>query len=402
MTEPPRVRLTGPLSTHRDGLWAELSSRGYTPVSSANLLRLMAHLSRWLEAERLDAQSLDSARIEQFLRHRREAGYTCWLSPRGLEPVLVHLRSVGAVPPSELSVAEPSALELLLREYHDYLVRERALASSTRRSYLRVAREFMFESLGTELLGLDCLSPADVTSFIVAQSRSWSVGLAKCKVTALRSLLRYLHVRGDTRDLAGAVPAVAGRRLVGLPKALTAQETQKLLRSCDRRTRVGRRDFVVLLLMLRLGLRAGEVVGLRLEDLDWMRGELMIQGKGGREDRLPLTEEVGEAIVSYLTRGRQSSEFRQLVLRSRAPFEKLNARTINTIVVKAGRSIGMDAVNSHRLRHTAATRMLNSGVSLSQIGQVLRHQHLDTTAIYAKVDRSRLRTLGRLWPGGPR
>jgi integrase len=200
--------------------------------------------------------------------------------------------------------------------------------------------------------------------------------------------------------LAAAVPALANRRLAGLPKAITPEEVQKLLQSCDRRTPVGRRDYAAVLLMVRLGLRAGEVAGLRLEDLDWTHGELVIRGKPRRQDRLPLPRDLGEAIVAYLKHGRPRSKYREIFLRVRAPHRPAGRPAVTSLVRAAGKRAGLDAVSAHRLRHTAATQMLRKGASLSEVAHVLRHRHIDTTAIYAKVDHRRLRSLGRAWPGG--
>jgi site-specific recombinase XerD len=362
----------------------------------------MAHLSRWLEARRIEPQELDSERLNEFLEHRKAAGYTCWFSPRGLEPVLRHLRRVGAIR-SEPPPRAATVLDVLLDEYGDYLVRERALASVTIPQYVHLARKFLSVKGGKKMLDLSLLRAVDITSFILQESSSHSVGSAKKGVTMLRSLLRYLYVRGDlSTDLAVAVPAVAGRRLVGLPRGLEPHEVRSLLETCDRRTRVGRRDFAALLLMVRLGLRACEVANLRLEDLHWVRGEVVIRGKRRCEDRLPLPRDVGEALVSYLKRSGPRSTFRELFLHVRAPHGGLCSSAVKAIVRRAGGKIGLASLGAHRLRHTAATQMLRNGASLPQIAQVLRHRHLNTTAIYAKVDRSRLRELGRPWPGEER
>ena len=403
MIDPSHVRLAGPLVPHRDGLWAALLAQGYAPRSSVNLLRLMAHLSRWLEAQAIEPKELDSERIEEFLEHRRAAGYTERLSPRGLKPILRYLRCSGAIPTPLPIPADLPAVEVLLGEYENYLTQERALAPVTLPAYLHIARQFLSVKRGKKRLVLHRLRALDITSFILRESSSGSVNYAKKRVTVLRSLLRYLHVRGDlAADLTTAVPAVAGRRLVGLPKGLLPEEVRRLLQCCDRRSSVGRRNFAVLLLMVRLGVRASEVANLRLEDLHWRRGELVIRGKRRREDRLPLPADVGDALVSYLKRGRPRTAARQLFLRVRAPHGEVNPSAVKAIVREAGRRIGLVPLGAHRLRHSAATQMLQNGASLSQIAQVLRHQRLDTTAIYAKVDRKRLRDLGRPWPGEER
>jgi integrase/recombinase XerD len=219
-------------------------------------------------------------------------------------------------------------------------------------------------------------------------------------VVVLRSLLRYLHVAGLIElPLEWAVPGVADLRDRSLPRGLEPAVVKKLLASCDRRRTVGRRDYAILLLLARLGLRAGEVAAVTLDDVDWRRGELLIHGKGGRDDVLPLPCDVGEALVSYLRR-RPASESRTLFLKVLAPAGPMSGSAIRGVVHDACVRAGIPPVGPHRLRHTAATGMLRAGASLAEIGQVLRHRERKTTAIYAKVDRKALRALARPWPGG--
>jgi integrase len=221
---------------------------------------------------------------------------------------------------------------------------------------------------------------------------------ARDLVCALRSLLRYLHLAGLIESpLVWAVPSVADLRDRTLPRGLEPGAVKKLLATCDRRRLVGRRDFAILLLLSRLGLRAGEVAGLRLDDVDWRRGELLVRGKGGRHDVLPLPVDVGEAVVSYLRR-RPRCKCRELFLRVTAPRQGLNRSTIGWVVRAACDRAGLARCGAHRLRHTAATEMLRQGASLGEIGQVLRHREQKTTAIYAKVDRTALGELVRPWP----
>jgi integrase/recombinase XerD len=229
------------------------------------------------------------------------------------------------------------------------------------------------------------------------------VGSAKLIVCALRSLLRWLHLTGQMpASLASAVPPVAGWRLSGMPKGLEAGELRRLLASCDRRTRAGRRDYAVMLLLSRLGLRAGEVAGLGLDDIDWRRGELTIRGKGNRAERLPLPADVGAAIAAYLRRGRPATAGgRSVFVRVHAPHRALTTGGVTMIVFDAAQRAGLGRLHAHRLRHTAATAMLHAGSPLPEVGQVLRHSSMLTTAIYAKVDRSALAVLARPWPAGP-
>ena len=219
-------------------------------------------------------------------------------------------------------------------------------------------------------------------------------------VTGLRSLLGFLHLRGLIGGpLADAVPSTASWRLSGLPRALEPEQLKALLDSCDRETAGGRRDYAVLVMLARLGLRAGEVAALGLEDVDWRAGELRITGKGRRAERLPLPADVGEAIVAYLQDGRPATaQDRSLIVRVRAPHHAMTTGGITQIVFAAAGRAGLGAMHSHRLRHTAATQMLRAGASLEEVGQVLRHRQVLTTATYAKVDRDALRALARPWP----
>lgn len=401
MFDPARIQITGPLAPHVLGLWSQLLALGYTPASGSKLLHLMAHLSRWLEGVALKVQDLTHERIEEFLEARRRSGYTQYLTRRALEAILQYLRTAGVLSLSEHRVPLKTAVDQLLYLYEQFLVQERALAESTVRHYQYVARHFLTGYLRHDSLDMSLLAAADVLSFVVRESRAVSVGYAQKMVTALRSLLRFLYLRGDlATDLTGAVPSVARWRLASLPKAFGPQEVRRLLQSCDRRTHLGRRDFAVLLLLVRLGLRAGEVAALKLDDIDWPQGEIVVRGKGCGHSRLPVPVDVGQAIVAYLRRSRPRATSRALFVRSRAPLRGLCSGAVSDIVRRAFARIDLPPAGAHRLRHTAATQMLRGGASLSEIAQVLRHQRLDTTALYAKVDRDGLRTVAQPWPGG--
>ncbi len=249
---------------------------------------------------------------------------------------------------------------------------------------------------------LELLSAAEVTGFVVAECGQCGTALAKKTVTALRSLLRFLHVAGLTAvPLAVAVPQVAGRRSGSLPEGFEPGQVARLLASCDRRRVMGWRDYAILVLLARLGLRAGEVAALTLDDIDWRRGEVMIRGKGDRHERLPLPVDVGEALAAYLRRGRRAPQgCRAVFLRVCAPSGPLGAGGVGLMVARACRRAGVPSSGSHRLRHTAATQMLRHGAPLAEVAQVLRHRSPVVTATYAKVDRGALAELARPWPGG--
>jgi site-specific recombinase XerD len=393
------VRVMGPLVEYAPGYAEELSRQGYAHLSALNQVRFLAHLSRWLVAQGVVPSELTHARLVEFLAARRQAGYTCWLSERGLAPLVGYLVGVGAMPAPERPGKE-SCVDRLLEAYGDYLVVERGVTKTTVASYRAAVRPFLEQRVRASRLELESLVAADITRFVLGACRRLEVGSAKFLVTALRSLLRYLHVEGKAPDLAAAVPGVAGWRGGLLPRGLEAQQVTRLLTSCERSTVVGRRDYAMLTLLARLGLRACEVARLGLDDLDWQRGEVVIRGKGDRQERLPLPPDVGEALSDYLLRGRPRVECRRMFISVHAPLGGLSSGAVQDVVRHACDQAGMARVGAHCLRHTLATEMLRAGATLPDVGQVLRHRSLSTTAIYAKVDRAALRGLAQRWPAG--
>lgn len=404
MTHSLRVCVRGPLAPYRDGLCEDLLERGYSPATAKIHLLLASHLSAWLEAEALSPSALTRAQIDAFLAHRRQRGITWRLSPRGLEPILLYLRSRGVVPAPEPPSIDDSPQARLLSEFETYLLKERGVTASTMSSYLRVSSRFLTglaEVSHSNLHDLTSLSLLMVSQFLLRVARDSSVRQAKLAVTALRLFLGYLHVRGYCGDLSGALPAVVGYRLSGLPKALGDDEIRRLLEGCDPKTATGCRDLAILLLLSRLGLRACEVAQLEVGDVRWAVGEVQVRGKGS-EGRLPVPYDVGEAVARYLRDGRPRSTSPRIFLQACAPFHELRPNTVVKIVRRAAARVGLPPIAAHRLRHTAGTMMLRKGASLAEIAHVLRHRCIDTTAIYAKVDHLALRALARRWPGGVR
>jgi site-specific recombinase XerD len=337
--------------------------------------------------------------VEEFLAHRRAEGYRLWLSAKATVPMLAFLRDMGVVP-TPATAAPRTEAEQLQEHYRAYLVQERGLAPGTVACYRHVARLFLAARPADGALHLERLTAAEVVEFVLAECTPRSVGSAKYVVCGLRSLLRYLYVAGRTEvALDAAVPKVAGWRLAGLPVTFGRAEVDRLLASCDRRSTFGRRDYAVLTVLSRLGLRAGEVAALELADIDWHAGEIVVRGKGRREERLPLPIDVGEALAGWLHHGRPRCESATVFTRVRAPHRPLTSGGVSAIVRAACGRAGLPELNAHRLRHSAATEMLRAGASLSEVGQVLRHASVSTTAIYAKVDRGRLRGLALPWPG---
>jgi site-specific recombinase XerD len=392
------IRVTGPLQAHARGFSEQLTELGYTRLSAADQLRLMAHLSRWLASRGLDAGQLTPQRAEQFLRARRRAGHASRLSQRGLTPLLGYLRGQGVTPQPMPAASTP--VQQMVGDYRIYLAQERGLAAGTIRRYVRDAGLFLTEYLARDDGDFGALTPGEVTDFVLRECRRRGPGSARNLVASLRSLLRFCYLQGHTaRQLAPAVPAAAGWRGGALPRGVEAGQVSRLLRSCDRDTVMGRRDYAILVLLSRLGLRVGEVAALTLDDIDWRHGEIVIRGKGGRRERLPLPADAGQALAGYLSCARPDLASRLLFLRVLAPRDRLSPTGIATVVRAACDRAGLPRAGAHRLRHSAASEMLRAGAGLPEAAQVLRHASLATTAIYAKVDRAALRSLARPWPG---
>lgn len=400
MREPARRRMTGPLATHAPEFRTHLASLGFGPVAVRNRLSQFGEISRWLEAEGLGPSELVEGHAARFIAARRAKGRVTWVTDACMALPLNYLRSIGIVPEQTAPVTE-SLLDDLLAAYRTYLIQERGLVAGTVKAYVRIAHDFCAVAQAKRG-GIDRLSAGDVTGFVVAACGRHSIPAAKKMVTALASLLRYLHVAGITAiPLVPALPRVA-ERAKSLPRGIDPAQVGRLLLSCDQRHMIGRRDSAILTLLVRLGLRAGEVAALRLDDIDWHHGEIMISGKGNRHEPLPLPEDVGEALAAYLRDGRQSAPdgCRTLFLRVEAPAGGLSPNGVRMVVLSACRRAGLPAIGAHRLRHTAATAMLSHGIPLPDVAQVLRHRSLQVTATYAKVERAALHDLAQPWPGG--
>jgi integrase/recombinase XerD len=392
-------RVVGPLEAYAPGFAGELERLGYAVHAASHQVALIAHLSGWLAKRTMGTGDLAPAVIERYVQDRRAAGYRLFRSEKALTPLVDYLRGLGVTPDAE-PVAARTPGEVLLERYRDYLIGERGMGVRSVRGYLDLVRPFI-ERHVRDGAGLRGLAAGDVTSFLVAESGRRSPKTVQRLASALRSLLRYWHVHDVIETpLVAAVPKVAYRS-PGLPRGLQPGQVAALLDSCDRSQRAGLRDFAVLTLLSRVGLRAGEVAGLVLDDIDWRCGEITVVGKGYRRDRLPLPCDVGQAIAEYLQRGRPADALdRRVFVRIRAPHRGLAAGGVTQAVAAAARRAGLGTVYAHRLRHSAATAMLAAGASLAEIGQVLRHRRPLTTSVYAKVNTEALRSLARPWPTG--
>ena len=391
----------GPLTPHVDAFAKQLQGLGYARATRRVKLRLVRSFSCWLQRRDFLAAEVDEQKIVEFLGRHARLGQG---DPTTLGDLLETLREDGVVSRPTPEVEE-TQLQRLEREFGRYLSVERGLSQASLTNSLPFVRSFLTHRFGASPIVMDDVSARDVQRFLLRKLQTVGASRAQLMVGALRSFFRFLRWRGDIAiDLASSVPRVADWRLSALPKSLRSEEVERLVNSCPRGTITGQRDHTLLLLLARLGLRAGEVVALTLDDIDWDAGAVTVRGKGGREDRLPIPRDVGQAMATYLRQGRpQDCSTRRFFVRMRAPRRGFaSSVAVCTIVRRALERAGIASPRkgAHLLRHSLATEMLRKGGSLAEIGEVLRHRSLDTTAIYAKVDLVALRALAHPWPAG--
>ena len=387
------------------GAFAEqLSEQGYTRGSARLSLRLVANFSRWIERRGVVVQTLAPEDIGRYLKYRRAHQLPRREDAGILRRFLTLLVDRGVV--AQKKASAPTPARQFEEEFRQYLQQERGLAPATIGNYLQMASRFLVHLYGCGEVQLGQLHAADVIRFVQIEAARLPPKRAKLMTTALRSLMQYARYRGlISVDLQASIPTVAIWSMASIPKTLSSTEVKRLLAQCDRHTAKGCRDYAILLLLARLGLRGGEVAELTLDDLDWEAGELRIRSTGQRCDRLPLPQDVGAAIVDYLRHARPACPSRQVFLRVRAPRRRLvGPCAIGDVVRAALQRARLDPPlkGSHLLRHSLATHMLNRGASLAEIGELLRHRCQQTTTIYAKVDLASLRPLALPWPGGVR
>lgn len=393
----------GPLGHYIDGYVATLDEQGYSRQSGCSQTRLVADLSRWLHQQSFEANDVNEQTIDMFLRDREQHLRLRRGERYTLNRLLDHLRKMGIVedkvPPTKTSDGQ-----YLEDDFKRYLLQERSLSQATVVNYIPFIRKFLLERFDTDTIRFGELRPADITEFVKNHAYDLSHGRARLMVTALRVFLRYLRYRKYIIvDLAACVPAVANWQLSTLPKFLQPEQVQDVLKHCDRQSSIGMRNYAILLLLARLGFRACEVVALRLEDIDWQNGHINIRGKGGQLACFPLPHDVGESVAVYLQNGRPRCSTRRVFVRHKAPLRGFaNSSTISSIVRRALEHAGVKSYckGAHLFRHTLATKMLQQGASLAEIGELLRHRSPETTMIYAKVDVTALRALAQPWPGG--
>ncbi len=392
----------GPLGKYIDAFVRQWSEQGYCVWWLKYAMRLLVDLSTWLQQEPVALTALDEQHAERFLQARYQR-YRPMRSDRAiLKQLLEQLRAAELIGAPIVDV-DHHQRQQIEEQFQHYLRHQRGLAEATVHGYQATVRRFLDACFGTQAPRLETLCADDIARFMLQQTRCYSAAHAQLMASALRSFLRFLFQQGTLSiDLTQGIPVSARRRLSTLPRFMKAADVEQLLQSIDQRSTKGRRDYAILMLLARLGLRAGEVAALSLDDLDWEGGTLSVRGKRGRCERLPLPSDVGEALVNYLRNGRPVSTTRQVFLCLRAPRRGFaHGGAVGTIVCRALARAGLDPAckGAHLLRHSLATRLLGQGASLVEIGGLLRHRDLNTTQIYAKVDEHTLHTLAPPWPG---
>lgn len=396
MSAVRRVHVHGPLTDFADGFEAELERQGFTPLSRVDQLRLMAHLSRWLDAEHVTVGTMSAGHVEAFL-HERRSTRAARFTRQALRPLLDCLAMCGAIP---VYVSRPVVDHdlLVLGQFEQHLLAERRLQPITTAAHVARTRRFLKGYCPPG--GVASLTAADVTRALLDEGANRRPVSVKKFGNTLRAFLRFCFLTGlIDRDLTGATLVTRSPQPSLLPVGVSPAEISALLGVCDRETALGRREYAVIVLLARLGLRAGEVAGLRLEDIDWHQGEIVVRGKGAKHELLPLPAEVGEAVSDYLLHARPTdTSHREVFCTVRAPRRRLTSPAVWAIVTRACDRGGVQRFGPHRLRHALGEAMVAAEVPLAAIGQVLRHENASTTASYARVDVAGLRSLALPWP----
>jgi integrase/recombinase XerD len=397
LSRPPE----GPVASYIALFVEWLGDRGYGRVSMRDQVLIAADFSKWLGHKGIELSDIGGDHPGRYLLDRAQRPKLG--DAAALRHLLAFLRTQNAIA-EEIEVDHnPSPVERHVQAYERYLQDARALSCQTIINYRPVVRDFLNFRFSDGEVSLAQLRAVDVTDFVQKVISHLNVRRAKIITTALRSFLSYARYCGDiTSDLAAAVPIVANWSLSSIPRAIGRDEVTRLLASIDRDTRGGCRDYAMILALARLGFRSSELVTLELDDIDWIAGQIRVRGKNGQRNDLPLPADVGEAIVDYLQKARPRNANRRVFLRDKAPICGFKGPSgFGSVIRRSLRRAGIESPTkgTHQFRHGLASEMLRGGASLGEIGEVLGHRHVQTTAIYAKVDLDALRTLALPWPG---
>jgi len=401
-----RRQIEGPLAPYFGAYSEYLADLGYSYVSHKKKTFIAGDFSRWLGRRGI---ALDQIRPEDEAAYIRASTKRHSSMHRGerfiLDGLKVWLCETGVIEQPACEPTDTPELERILQEYRVYLAEDRGLSPPTIDNYSGYIRRFLTSVCDGQDLELGTIRATDITDYIRRHApKDRTFAAAKDTVTALRSFFRFARYRDYIQtDMAATVPSVPGWSMASIPRAMPAECVRRLLDASKTwRTPSGLRDHAILLLLARVGLRAREIILLELDDIDWTEASLRVNGKGRQQRPLPLPHDVGEAMASYLKDGRPTSTCRRVFLRSRAPFDALkNGCDVGMIVRRATRRAGMELehAGAHQLRHALAIDMLRQGLSLTEIGQMLRHGSPEATRRYAKVDIDALREVALPWPG---
>jgi integrase/recombinase XerD len=392
--------------SHRAAFIGRLRAQGYAACTVRHYESIAGAFCAAIEKRSLKASDLDGSTTERVRRAvlRGIPEYDRTFAKFILGRFIAHLAEAGVAAVRQLPTKRLTARERLHKEYEAYLRRQRGLAEGTIRNSLYYGERFLSFRFGERLGDLKAITPDDIVAFLCKLKAGAKARRCKALPSHLRSLFKFLFWSGKTkRDLAQSLPRVATAS-DHLPRYLNPEEIERLIQSVRTDDAAGRRNYAMLLLMARLGLRAPEVIAIQLNDVDWRAGEILIRGKGKLHDRMPLPTDVGEAIVEYIRNGRAGVS-RALFVSERGPHVGFkDGQIVNTVLQTAFEKTGLKPpqkwVGSHLLRHSLATDMLRKGASLDEIGDVLRHRSRISTTIYAKYDLEALRSIARPWPVG--
>jgi site-specific recombinase XerD len=393
---------SGQFGRYIDGFVAELYKVAYSRHCIKFKIQAASAMSRWMKRRGIELKEIDDNMLDKFLNYRRKKLLIRKYDAIAVKALLDYLRKCDVVP-LPLERIDNSVKNRIIQDFRKHM-KERNLADSTLRRHSRIALDFLSECFSSADAVLEDIKPTDITDFVANHAKRLNPNTSRIIVSALRSFFRFLYLRGEIKsELASVVPAVANWRLATLPKWIPHSQVEHLLKSCDQSTPTGQRNYAILLLLARLGLRSMDVVKMCLADIDWEAGEIKVSGKSQRQDRLPLPKDVGEALARYLRQSRPKCSTRRVFITVRAPIRGfVETRGIYKIVYRAFKKAGMNPpqMGGHILRHSLATNMLRNGASLGEIGEILRHKQLTTTQIYAKVDLTSLRKMAQPWSGG--
>lgn len=396
-----RAGLFGP---YLEPLVDSLDQQGYSRSSICTCLYASDKFGRWMSRQGHGAGDVTPVLVQRYVDElKRTRGTARPKGGRSLNHLVNVLRQEGLV--RELPKQQETEVEQWMVRYDTHLERVVGAAANTRDRYETIVRRFLVDHFGTGPVCWQTLTAKHVSDFVRQDAIARRRLGRKQPGVAVRSLLRFLVFCGEIESgLDAAIPKVPRWQHATLPRHLTADQVASLLASCNSATSTGQRDRAALLLLARLGLRAGELVQLRLEDIDWHGGHLRVRAsKTYRERCLPLTQELGDALVAYLREGRPGSTHREVFLSAHPPFAPLSGpSSVSWLVRRACRRAGFPSelqVGAHALRHSAATQMVCQGASFKAVADVLGHQSLQTTGLYAKLDLATLEQVALPWPG---